>query len=48
VDVAADCVLSNCIVTDRVRVPGGTRCDRAILLAGPDGGIRVYPLPSHP
>jgi NDP-sugar pyrophosphorylase family protein len=44
VDIGADSVLEDCIVTDGVRLPPGSVYRRAILLRDPDGGIVSEPL----
>lgn len=48
VDVGADVVLDECIVTDRVRVPAGASHRRAILVRGEDGRPIVSPLNLEP
>jgi NDP-sugar pyrophosphorylase family protein len=43
VDVAADCVLDECIVTDGVRVPPGSRYLRQVLVRAHDGTVMASP-----
>src|SRR5262249_54922192 len=45
VDVSSDCVIDECIITDRVSVPSGTRLQRTILASAPDGRSHAWPLP---
>ena len=43
VQIGAGCALDECIVTDGVRVPRGSRLTRQILLRGPDGSLVTSP-----
>jgi NDP-sugar pyrophosphorylase family protein len=43
VDVSGDCVLDECVVTDRVSVPRGARLRRTILVRAADGTQRAFP-----
>ena len=44
VEIDAHAVISECIVTDKVRVPNGATHHRAILVRGADGELLVTPL----
>lgn len=44
VEVGANAVLDECIVTDRVRIPGGATYRQAVLVAGEDGRLLASPL----
>ena len=43
VDISSDCVLDECVITDRVSVPRGSRLRRTILIRVPDGTQRAFP-----
>jgi NDP-sugar pyrophosphorylase family protein len=43
VDVCGDCVLDECVITDRVSVPRGARLRRTILMRAADGTQRAVP-----
>ncbi len=45
VTIGPECRLDGCIVTDRVNVPARFERTHAVLLAAPDGGVTVSPLP---
>lgn len=44
VEIARDCVVDECVITDGVRVPRGSSYRRTILLAAADGAVRTAPL----
>jgi NDP-sugar pyrophosphorylase family protein len=44
VEVASECVVDECVVTDGVRVPRGARYRRMILLSSAEGDVRTAPL----
>ncbi len=44
VEVSRNCVLDECVLTDGVSVPAGTKYRRTILLRAPDDTIRTAPL----
>lgn len=44
VEIGSGAIVDECIVTDGVRVPGGARYHRAMLIRGADGAVRPYPL----
>lgn len=44
VEVSKDCVIEECIVTDRVTIPSGTHLRRSILGIAADGSSRAWPL----
>jgi NDP-sugar pyrophosphorylase family protein len=44
VEIASECVVDECVVTDGVRVPPGARYHRAILLPAAMGAVRTAPL----
>ena len=46
VEVEANCVIDQCVLTDRVRVPPGAQFRRTILMRGPDATLRAVPFPS--
>jgi NDP-sugar pyrophosphorylase family protein len=44
VEIAGECVVDECVVTDGVRVPRGASYRRTILLPAAEGGVRTAPL----
>jgi NDP-sugar pyrophosphorylase family protein len=44
VEVSKDCVIEECIVTDRVTIPSGTHLRRTILGIAADGSSKAWPL----
>jgi mannose-1-phosphate guanylyltransferase len=44
VEVSKDCVIEECIITDRVTIPSGTHLRRTILGIAADGSSRAWPL----
>jgi NDP-sugar pyrophosphorylase family protein len=44
VEIAGECVVDECVVTDGVRVPRGASYRRTILLMAAEGAVRTAPL----
>ena len=47
-EIDAHAVISECIVTDKVRVPNGATHHRAMLVRGADGELVATPLNLEP